>query len=63
MTNFRKRCPYRYFNHLANTSYTWDNRCKLEEGHEGEHIEGGSLIPTITAQNTQPHSGWIKVEE
>ena len=43
----------------------WDNRCKLDEGHQGEHIEAGEINPTVTASQTNQFIrwGWIKVEE
>lgn len=65
MTKLEKRCPFRYFNHLANTSLYWDNRCKLEEGHEGEHIQFGSINPIQSQQNYNQflQTGWVKTEE
>lgn len=60
MTSQVKRCPFRYYNNFANTSAMWDNRCKLEEGHKGEHIQGGLIVPQASQTNTFTKTGWVK---
>jgi len=61
----QKRCPYRYYNHLVNnTSTNWDNQCKLDEGHSGEHIEKGMIVPVYTQTNPNIfRSGWVKIDQ
>lgn len=49
------QCPFYY--------HSWSNaiprRCKLENGHTGEHEE--EPIQTLASvQNTQPSVGWFK---
>ena len=49
------RCPYKYIS--LTQSFTQDNRCILNEGHQGEHIKKEYFPP---AQPARIQQGWIK---